>query len=876
MLRVALIIIVYCFYLKLFEFKKITKNSANNFFFLIHKRIYNVNVLFKNSQKKSSEKLVKQNLYNLKDDNIYTFLNKEINNIGKKIVEDSTFSLPKYCFLEENKIYDNFEYQTSIIVFLENYIKIKKDIRKDVIEYLKRKCLDVIEMLHLSSNGILNIKLRDKYIFEKFFTFYKLHLTKDNSEKKKKKKEKEPIKKNVVLLDFCGVNMGKYMHLGHLKSLFLGYALSNVFKFFNYSVKKRSHIGDWNVNIALIITFLILFYNNINLDLFNSNLNELKGNGKMFETNDKVKETDENINISFSYNLSNNEEKEENIFNNSVGKKKTKKIENDGIIQHWLGIVNDTREQLFYNNYKYFDTEKFSHISLHKIEYIYKLSKKIYSISDLFKKYTKISLKLMYKNDKKIINIWNIICSNTKKENKEIFKKFNIKKLIEKGERFYVKYVPKILQKMKDANILFEFKNKFCVLLKKKVIGNKNNSNNSSKNILSSNDEYYDIIKISDEINEYIKKKDIDFLKKKFTILTLKNDVAYTYAAIDLSALYYRVNFEKANKIIYVVDENQRKHFMQVFSIGKYINLLSNNNECICLNYGYVLNEKKKKIQTKDISNNIFVKDILKIYKSTNENASTKYKCNSQKYYMQKYYEELIRSSIIYSYISVKNCKRQLINNIIKEFHSEYIYIIEKYNEILLSLGKLKNYDYSFIFKKKFNIEINLKKLILDIIKFNYIIEEVVHSYNIEKLCSYLFNLTQKIYNLIQKGFIKNINSVLGEKNFDKFIEILNYEKGESIINLDDNNNKNNLEKKREVLRNLDKIKKSDFFLKYIKNFEHSYNDDENKYFPKEKESEKMETYILNRILELIIMKSYLFIVSKIFNIINLRLINFY
>ncbi|CRG96687.1 arginine--tRNA ligase, putative [Plasmodium gallinaceum] len=869
MFRAFLVIIFFCFYLKLVEFKTITNCSINNFFFLVHKRKNHINILFKNKQKnKNNEKLVKQSLCNLKNENIYTILNDEINNLGKEIVEDDTFSLPKYCLLEENKFYDNFEYQTSVIIFLENIIKSKKDIRKDVIDYLKGRCSNIIEMLHLSSNGILNIKIKNEYILENFFDFYKLYVR-----KKGEKKKKELIKKNVILLDFCGVNMGKHMHLGHLKSLFLGYALSNVFKFFNYTVKKRSHIGDWNVNIALIITFLILFHDNMNLDLCNSDLNEIEGSKEIFEINDinKVKEKDKNTNSS-PFNQINNETKKEYSFNNSKGEEK-KKIENERFVQHWLRILNDSREHMFYNNYKYFNTKKYENINLHKIEYIYKLSKMLYSISDIFRKCTKISLKLMYKNDAKIIKMWNIICSNTKKENEKIFKKFNIQKLIEKGEHFYVKYVPKILQKMKDANILFEFKNKLCVLLKEREIVDKKNSNNNynSTNILSSNDDYYDIVKVNDEINDYIKKNDIDFLKKNFSILTLKSDVGYTYAAVDISAIYYRVNIEKANKIIYVVDENQRKHFMQVFSIGKYLNLISDNTECICLNYGYVLNEKKKKIKTKDISNNIFAKDILKINKSINENTNIQNKCN-----YEKYYEDLILSSIVYSYISVKNSKRQLINNILKEFHLEYIYIIKKHNEILLSLGKLKNYDYSFLFKKKFNIESNLKKLILYILRFNYIIEEVIHKYNIEKLCSYLFSFSQKIHYLFQKGFIKNINSSLEERS--KFLEIINYEKTGGVINLDyKNSNKNNSEKKKKVLNSLDKTKNFEFFLKYIKNGGHSYTNNEDKYVSKEKEElEKTKTYVLNRILELIIMKSYLFLVSKIFNIINIRLINFY
>ncbi|KNC36220.1 arginyl-tRNA synthetase, partial [Plasmodium falciparum RAJ116] len=215
------------------------------------------------------------------------------------------------------------------------------------------------------------------------------------------------------------------------------------------------------------------------------------------------------------------------------------------------------------------------------------------------------------------MTVWNIICNITKKENEPVLKRFKIKRLVEKGEHYYVKYASKIINMMINKKIIFNLNNKLCVLLKPKDMEKMCTSKNykNKENILKSNDIYYDIIQPDDSLYEYIKKNDISYLKKYYTILTFKNDVAYTYAAIDLAAIYYRVTYEHVNKIIYVVDENQKNHFAQVFSIAKYLNLIKPYVECICINYGYILNQDKKKIKTQNFSNNIFVKDFFIKYK---------------------------------------------------------------------------------------------------------------------------------------------------------------------------------------------------------------------------------------------------------------------
>lgn len=217
-------------------------------------------------------------------------------------------------------------------------------------------------------------------------------------------------------------------------------------------------------------------------------------------------------------------------------------------------------------------------------------------------------------------------------------------------------------------------------------------------------------------------------MKKNYHILTLKNDIAYTYAGIDLASIYYRVYFEKADKIIYVVDENQKNHFMQIFSIYKNMNMFSKDVEYKCICYGFVLNNEKKKIKTKNFTNNTFVKDVIQNLQQIEEkkikkNDENEYNENcyddnnegkfiyNKRYYTKKNYKNLLLSSIVYSYISVKNCKRQTINNLINSYNFEYIYIINNYNDIYFILGNLKKSDYSFIYEEKYYINMDYRAI---------------------------------------------------------------------------------------------------------------------------------------------------------------------
>lgn len=58
---------------------------------------------------------------------------------------------------------------------------------------------------------------------------------------------------HTVVIDLCGVNVAKQMHVGHLRSTIIGDALARVFERLGRSVHRENHLGDWGLPIAMVL-----------------------------------------------------------------------------------------------------------------------------------------------------------------------------------------------------------------------------------------------------------------------------------------------------------------------------------------------------------------------------------------------------------------------------------------------------------------------------------------------------------------------------------------------------------------------------------------------------------------------------------------------
>ena len=115
------------------------------------------------------------------------------------------------------------------------------DIANEVVELLKEsESFDKIEAV---MPGFININISSAFI-EKYI--------KDMSNSEKYGVELDnPLKK--IMIDYGGANVAKPLHIGHLRSAIIGECLKRMGRFFGNEVIADVHLGDWGLQMGLII-----------------------------------------------------------------------------------------------------------------------------------------------------------------------------------------------------------------------------------------------------------------------------------------------------------------------------------------------------------------------------------------------------------------------------------------------------------------------------------------------------------------------------------------------------------------------------------------------------------------------------------------------
>ena len=151
---------------------------------------------------------------------------------------------------KKNGFDENIEFRISNVddydLQINNMVK-HQDIKNiDLISLELKKILnsnDDILNFEITKNYFINLELNKK----NFISYFK------NIEKNIK--VKNPIK---ILFDYGGPNIGKPLHVGHLRSLNIGRSLYNINKLAGNTVISDIHLGDWGMPIAQILNFCTL------------------------------------------------------------------------------------------------------------------------------------------------------------------------------------------------------------------------------------------------------------------------------------------------------------------------------------------------------------------------------------------------------------------------------------------------------------------------------------------------------------------------------------------------------------------------------------------------------------------------------------------
>jgi len=162
-------------------------------------------------------------------------------NTLKPLVERLKLILKEFDIVEEIDIkltnVNNFDYQINNLVKYQKNQEIENIVKK-VSSYLDTS--EIIEDWEVSDKYFLNIKISLSNLI-KF-----LHPIHDYLKITKKEK---------IIIDYGGPNIGKPLHVGHLRSLNIGRSLYETNKFVGNDIISDIHLGDWGMQIAQILTF---------------------------------------------------------------------------------------------------------------------------------------------------------------------------------------------------------------------------------------------------------------------------------------------------------------------------------------------------------------------------------------------------------------------------------------------------------------------------------------------------------------------------------------------------------------------------------------------------------------------------------------------
>lgn len=176
--------------------------------------------------------------------NIYKEISNSIIGKLKEIPEIKDYLTPQILnniAIEIPKVRDFGDFSTNAAMLLTKSLgKKPRDIAELLVSYIKE--IPNVETVSIAGPGFINIKIKDTYIKETIFS--------GNFNPDTEKKQK-------IDLDYGGYNVGKTLHIGHLRTTVVGDTFNRIAKFLGHTTKSYNHMGDWGRPMGLIIAWIL-------------------------------------------------------------------------------------------------------------------------------------------------------------------------------------------------------------------------------------------------------------------------------------------------------------------------------------------------------------------------------------------------------------------------------------------------------------------------------------------------------------------------------------------------------------------------------------------------------------------------------------------
>jgi len=194
--------------------------------------------------------------------------------------------------------------------------------------------------------------------------------------------------------------------------------------------------------------------------------------------------------------------------------------------------------------------------NLKDLEQFYKNSKKRFDEDENFANKARDYVVKIQSGDEHCIKLWKKFIDISLNHCQEVYSKLDVKLTPEdiKAESFYNDRLPKLIERLENDKRIIVSNGAKCLFMDKEDI----------------------------------------------PVIVQKSDGGYLYATTDLSALWYRDEVLKANRILYVVDARQSGHFKQIFNIAKDSKLVDSKTKLEHIAFGTMMDKSGKPFKTRD------------------------------------------------------------------------------------------------------------------------------------------------------------------------------------------------------------------------------------------------------------------------------------
>ena len=481
-------------------------------------------------------------------------------------------------------------------------------IANQVVESLQDN--EMFESVEAVMPGFINIKLNSEFVAKYL-----------NDMKEVDKYGCENKAPETIVIDYGGANVAKPLHVGHLRSAVIGESVKRIERFMGNKVISDVHLGDWGLQMGLIITEL--------------------------------------------------------------------ECRKPDLVYFDESYTGEYPEE--------------APFTISELEEIYPCASAKSKVDEEFKEKAHQATLKLQSGYAPYTAIWKHIMKVSVEDLKKNYGNLNVDFDLWKGESDAQPYIPGLIQDLIDKKLAYE-----------------------SQGAL--------VVDISKE----------DDTKELPPCIVRKSDGAALYATSDLATIIQREQDYKPNHYIYVADKRQELHFTQVFRVSKKANIVDENTKMEFLGFGTMNGKDGKPFKTRDGGvmrlENLIAQINKAVYDKIMENRTVSE-------------EEANNTAKIVGLAALK------YGDLSNQASKDYIFDIDRFASfegntgpyILYTIVRIK----SILEKYKAesgNADVNLPvintdngsqmQLMLEVAKFNEIIENAAEELAPHKICSYVYDLS--------------------------------------------------------------------------------------------------------------------------------------